>query len=79
MPQSTILDRVKDFHPKTGAGTPTILTPQEEKEIVVILQVLQEIGFSLTKDLVGIIIRDYLNDQPLRPNPFCDGIPGAYF
>ena len=76
VPQSTLFDHMKDLHPKIGAGTPTILTPQEEKETVVILQVLQKIGFGLTKDLVGIVIRDYLNDQPLRPNPFCDGIPG---
>ena len=76
MARSTIFDHVKDLHPKIGAGAPTILMPQEERETVVILQVLQEIGFGLTKDLVLIVICDYLNDQPLRPNPFCDGIPG---
>jgi hypothetical protein len=37
------------------------------------LHVLQEIGFGLFKDLVGIEIRDYHYDQPLKPNP---GIPG---
>ena len=42
---------------------------EEEKEIVVSLQVLQEIGFGLTKELAGIVIRDYLKDQPERPNP----------
>ena len=54
---------------KIGAGTPTILAPQEEKEIVVILQVLQKIGFGLTKDLVGIVICDYLNDQLFVSQP----------
>jgi len=43
---------------------------------VVTVQVLQEIGFGLTKELVGIVIRDYLKDQPARPNPFHHGIPG---
>ena len=28
------------------------------------------------KELVGIIIRDYLNDQLGRPNPFSSGVPG---
>ena len=59
-----------------GAGAPTILTKEEEKGIVVSLQVLQEMGFGLTKKLVGIVIRDYLNDQPGRPNPFSSGVPG---
>ena len=48
VPRSTLFDHVKDLHPKIGAGTLTILTPQEEKEIAVILQVLQKIGFGLT-------------------------------
>ena len=59
---------MKDLHPKIGAGTPTILTPHEEKEIAVILQVLQETGFGLIKDLAGIVIRDYLIQPLLRWN-----------
>ena len=61
---------------KIGAGAPTILSHAEEKEIVVTLQGLQEMGFGLTKELAGTVIKDYLHDQPLRPNPFKDGIPG---
>ena len=30
----------------------------------------------MTKELVGTVIRDYLSDQPFRPNPFKDGLPG---
>ena len=53
------------------------LTVAEEKKIVVTLQVLQEVGFGLTKELAGIVIRDYLKDQPQRPTPFSgDGLPG---
>ena len=48
---------------------PTILSPAEEKELVTTIQVLQEIGFGLTKDLVSVVICDYLKDQPARPNP----------
>ena len=40
------------------------------------MQVLQERGFGLTKDLVGKVIHDYLKDQPARSNPFQNGIPG---
>ena len=76
VPRSTVFDHLKEIHPKIGAGAPTILTPGEEKEIVITLQVLQQIGFGLTKELVGVVVRDYLNDQPLRRNPFHDGIPG---
>jgi len=43
---------------------------------VVTVQVLQDIGFGLTKELVGIVIRDYLKYQPAHPNPFHHGIPG---
>ena len=41
------------------------------------MQVLQEIGFGLTKDLVWVVVRDYLKDRPYRPNPFKDGVPGV--
>ena len=34
-----------------------------------------DIGFGLTKELVGIVIRDYLKYQPAHPNPFHLGIP----
>ena len=76
VPLSTLYDHIKERMTKIGAGAPTIPTKEEEKEIVVTLQVLQEMGFGLTKELVGIIISDYLNDQPGRPNPFSSGVPG---
>ena len=76
VPLSTLYDHIRERVTKIGAGAPTILTKDEENEIVITLQVLQEIGFGLTKELVGIIIRDYLNDQPGRPNPFNYGVPG---
>ena len=43
IPQSTLHDHTKGDN-RIGAGTPTILTPAEEKEVVVTLQVLQEMG-----------------------------------
>ena len=76
VPATTLFDHISGKHTKIGAGKPTILSPAEEHEIVVTLQVLQEIGFGLTKDLVGVVICDYMKDQPMRPNPFQQGIPG---
>ena len=46
------------------------------KKIAVTVQVLQEMRFELMKELVDIVIRDYLNNQPGRPNPFSSGVPG---
>lgn len=53
IPATTLYDHTKGRLCKIGAGAPTVLTPGEEKEIVVTLQVLQEIGFGLTKELAG--------------------------
>ena len=55
-----------------GAGAPTILSPAE-KQTVITLQVLQEIGFGMNKELVIVVIHDYLKDQQTRSNP---GVPG---
>ena len=73
IPQSTLNDHVKGDK-KIGARIPTILSYTEE--IVVSLQLLQEMRFGLTKELTGIVIMDYLHDQPYRPNQFKDGLPG---
>lgn len=40
-----------------GAGKPTILTATEEKEVVVTCLVLQELGYGLTREMVGEVIR----------------------
>ena len=71
----TLSDHVKGVT-KIGAGVPTILMAKEEREIVASMQALQEIGFGLTKELVGVVVRDYLKDQEGWPNPFRDGVPG---
>lgn len=76
IPPSTLFYHISGEYSKVGAGAPTILSPVEEREIVITLQVLQEIGFGMTKELVGVVIHDYLKDQPTRPNPFQHGVPG---
>ena len=42
---TTLFDHISGKHSKIGDGRPTILSPAEEYEIVVTLQVLQEIRF----------------------------------
>lgn len=74
IPSSTLYDHLKGKSQKRYGGRPTVLSVQEEKEIVTICEVLQQFGFPLTKDIVGIIVRDYLKDCE-RPNPFKDSIP----
>ena len=51
------------------------MTPAEEKEIVITCQVLQELGYGLTRQIVTDVIHHFLKDQG-RPSPFKDGSPG---
>ena len=72
---STLCDHLSEKHTKVGTGGPTVLTYTEEREIVLYLIALGEMGFGLTKYLADIIVRDYLMENKL-PNPFSQGIPG---
>ena len=76
IPYSMLSDHVKKSSLKVGAGHPTSLSPSEEKVIVLNLQALQEIGFHLTQELVGVVFCDYLSSQPHKPNPFSNNTPG---
>ena len=73
IPPST-LHRHARMESRIGAGRPTILTPEEEKEVVYSCQVLQEMGFGMTREMVGAIVVDYLTTIG-RDNPF-NGQPG---
>ena len=75
IPKTTLHAHLRGFRQKVGAGRMTILTPRKEKEIVVSLQVLQEMGYPLTCELAAGVIHDYLKDQ-IIPNPFADDLPG---
>ena len=52
-----------------------MLTHAEEKEIATACQVLQQFGFPLTTDIVGVIGRDYVTACG-RATPFRDSTPG---
>ena len=73
VPPSTLYRHVQ-AESNVGSGRPTVLTPAEEKEIVYSCQVLQEMGFGMTREMVGAIVVDYLTTVG-RDNPF-NGQPG---
>ena len=52
-----------------------MLTVTEEREIVTSCQVLQELGFGLTREIVTSVIADFLSASA-RPSPFLNGLPG---
>ena len=70
IPRTTSADHVHKRRAKLGAGGPTILTPQGEKEPVVTCQVLQSMGFRVTREIVGMVVQDYLHDHPERGRYF---------
>lgn len=60
IPSSTLHDHVSGKHTRIGRGAPCILTPEEEKEVVTICQVMQKLAFPLTRELMTVALRDYL-------------------
>ena len=46
-----------------GAGRPTVLTEAEEREIAITCQVLQELGYGLTREIVARVVHAFLEDQ----------------
>ena len=57
-----------------GPERPTTFTHDEEKEIVYCCQMLQEMGFGMTKDMVCAIVIDYLETNNRQHN--FKGSPG---
>ena len=76
IPCTTLEDHVHQRKMKIGAGRPTILTPAEEKELVVTCHVLQRMGFGLTREAVGMVVQDYTQDHPECEGAFGSSGPG---
>ena len=74
IPRSSLHDHLSGKSTKRHRGPTTVLTPAIE-EIATTCIVLQEFGFPLSKELVGVIIRELLNDNG-HENPFTYGTPG---
>ena len=75
IPKNTLHDHVKGQPKSIGAGGPTVLSGDVEREIVVACTTLAEMGHGLTRDLVEHVIYQYLQDNNL-PNPFVGDVPG---
>jgi hypothetical protein len=75
IPYSTLRDHHKGLVQKRFAGRPTVLTYQEEREIVQSCIVLQEMGFPLDRSSLASVVSDYLKDIA-RENPFAADCPG---
>ena len=54
---------------------PTVLSTQVEREIALACTTLADMGFGLTKDLIDVVIVDYLKDNGIE-NPFAKNVPG---
>ena len=75
IPLSTLYDHARKKVSKNRASRPTVLTWVEEEELVYCCQVLQEMGFGMTKENVTAIATDYVSTKGRR-NPFHGGVPG---
>ena len=60
VPPSTLHDHLKGKSKKAGAGGPTVLMATEEREVALTCLALADMGFGLTRELVEVVISDYL-------------------
>lgn len=75
IPATTLSDHLRGKSTKRYGGPSTVLTHDEEKEIVIACQSLQKFGFPMTTQIVGKIVHDYISSTK-RPHRFSDGTPG---
>ena len=75
IPPSTLHDHLKGKSKKAGAGGPSVLMAAEEREVAITCLALADMGFGLTRELVEVVLSDYLKDNSI-PNPFTGGVPG---
>lgn len=76
IPRSTLSDHLCGVSSKRYGGGSTVLTRNEEREIVVTCQILAEMGFLLTKGYVEVVVRDYLKGQDRSSVFGSSGLPG---
>ena len=78
IPVTTLHNHLRKTTTTVGAGRPTVLTSEEEREIVYCCQVLQEVGFGLTKEVVSRVVCDYVTSIG-HHHPFYEGVPGKHW
>ena len=75
IPPTTLHDHLSGKSSQVGAGGLTVLSVSEEQEIAVACMTHADMGFGLTREVVGGIVHDYLHENSI-PNPFTNGMPG---
>lgn len=77
IPRGTLQNRIHNRTKKSRKGPVTVLTPDEEKQIVDWLVANHLKGFPRRKNDVKSVVKDFLDadDRP-RDNPFKDNLPG---
>lgn len=76
IPKSTFLDHLKGVSTKLYGGCSTVLTRDEECEIVLTCHILVEMGIPLTKGYVEVVVTDYLKNQNRTSSFGPSGVPG---
>ena len=77
IPRSTLSEHVRGVRSKRYGGGSTMLSQEEEREIVIMCQVLADMGFPLCKEYVEVVVRDYLHGLEGRGRTFgVNGLPG---
>ena len=75
VPRSSLHDHLTGKSTKRFGGPQLALPCEIEKEVVESCYALQELGFPMTKEMVGVIIHDYLEETG-TPSPFINNTPG---
>ena len=63
IPKSTLHDHITGKAKKTGPGGPTVLPQAVEREMVLTCIALAEMGYGLTRDLVEVVIFEYVHQR----------------
>ena len=75
IPQSTLRDHMKIANKSMKHGHPTVLTSEQEQEIVDIYLLFAQWGFGLGRQEVTAILENYFKVTK-KQNPFRNGAPG---
>jgi hypothetical protein len=74
VPKSTIKDHLDDDH-SSNMGRPTVLSAEEEVQLLEKIQVLADWGFPLTGQDVCHFVKSYLDKKGVRSSRFKDNLP----
>jgi hypothetical protein len=77
IPKTTLIDRVNETHSGVQ-GRPTVLSPEEEKIIIEMVELLSVWGFPFTQDDLRFFVKSYLDKKGVKTR-FADNLPTRRF